>query len=157
MVIIVLIELIYKTNKVCDVLTIASKHDMRVIFMSLPTRLAIKIDLHLIRSLSFHQILYSLHDTILLFLRNRLFKTDFWNWNVLLRNLLFWKRRSVLQIEPENFPNSLVFVCNVLLSPRWINEACVWISPEYFVCKPVLLLIYITNQINVLAKLRQTF
>ena len=48
-------------------------------------------------------------------------------------------------------------MCDVLLSPSRVAIACICVGSKHFVCKPVLLLVYITSQINMLPKLRQTF
>ena len=48
-------------------------------------------------------------------------------------------------------------MCDVLLSPSRVAIACICVGSKHFVCKPVLLLVYITSQINMLPKLGQTF
>ena len=65
----------------------------------------------------------------------RLHRADSGYGRVFLWYLCLWKRWSVLQIETVNFPNSLVLVSDVLLTPSGVSEAGVCIGPKHFVCK----------------------
>jgi hypothetical protein len=55
--------------------------------------------------------------------------------------LFRWKRWSIFQIEAVNFPNSMVLVRFVSLSPSGVRKAGVRIGPKHFVCKIILHLV----------------
>ena len=46
---------------------------------------------------------------------------------------------------------------NVLLRPSGVSNSCICINSKNFVIKTIFLLVYITNQINMLPKLRFAF
>ena len=127
--IIVGIKLDDKTNQRRNVLTITFEHDMRVnLCRSLILRLACeKISQAFYESIS-----------LIVLLRLRLCHAESGYGRVLCWYLFFCKRWSVLQIEAEDFPNPMVLVCDVLLSPSGVCETSIRIGPKHFVCKLVL-------------------
>ncbi len=117
---------------------IAFKHDVRVIFWTLSTWIC-----SLILWLACKEILDCRKKTVLLI---GLLGLKLWlglllsyayigDRRVLLWNLCLWKRWSILQIEAEDFPNPMVRVCDILLSPSRVRETRICVGPKYFVCK----------------------
>jgi hypothetical protein len=155
---VVLIERVNKNEQIRDVFAITFKNDMRVILWTF-----IALISSWIFRLANKQILNGRNKTILLIwllrirldlrLNLRLFLRLDLRLGLRLRNaysgygrvflwyLCLWKRWSVLQIEAVNFPNPMVCVRNVLLSPSGVSKAGVCISPKHFVCKLILNLV----------------
>jgi hypothetical protein len=146
---IVVIKLVDKTNQKRNVLTITFEHDMRVILWSYFACIR-----SLILWLACEKISHAIYESssLILLLGLSLCHTESGYGCVLWWYLFLWKRWSVLQIEAEDFPNPMVLVYDVLLSPSGVFEASVCICAKHFVIKSVLPFVYITFQINMLAK-----